>query len=100
MRKACAHAFYKRRLTMMMLVVKEKVEEWIDERNREIDSSIDSNKTVVDIGLSFERMFSKIITHICFGEDISSSEVDIEYTTDPIGFKYNKKKMCIPEALK
>ena len=85
---------------MMMLVVKEKVEEWIDERNREIDSSIDSNKTVVDIGLSFERMFSKIITQICFGEDISSSEVDIEYTTDPIGFKYNKKKMCIPEALK
>ena len=35
-RKACAHAFYKERLSKMMLVVKDKVEKWVEKRHKEI----------------------------------------------------------------
>jgi len=54
----------------MMIVVKDKVETWIDKREKQIEASEDK-KAIVDIGMSFERFICKIIVHICFGEDIS-----------------------------
>ena len=42
-RKACAHAFYKERLAIMMLVLKEKLDIWIDKRNGEIEASAASD---------------------------------------------------------
>ena len=77
-RKACAHAFYKERLAKMTLVIKEKVQNWIDKRHAEIDASSDK-KAVVDIAKSFERLFCRNIVHVCFGEDISATEIEIEY---------------------
>ena len=86
-------------MAKLVLVLKDKVEKWIDKRNGEIEASADS-KTVVDIGLSFDKMFCRVITHICFGEDISASEIEIECISDPKGYTYNRKKLCLPEALR
>ena len=80
-RKACAHAFYKERLAKMMLVLKDKVGKWIDKRNGEIEASADK-QAIVDIAKSFERLFCRNIVYISFGEDISDTEVEIEYPVD------------------
>ena len=71
-RKACAHAFYKDRLKNMMLILKSKLETWIDDRNSEIEASEDK-KTVVDISESIEKLFCRNIVHIVLGEDISET---------------------------
>ena len=96
-RKASAHAFYKERLQKMMLVLKEKVEKWIDKRNGEIEASTDK-KSIVDIAKSFEKLFCRNIVHICFGEDISEILIDADCAIDGNGFKYERKKLCLPEA--
>ena len=51
-RKAVTHAFYKDRFEKLMNVLKEKLNTWVDERNKEIENSPDG-KTVVDIATSF-----------------------------------------------
>ena len=73
----------------MMIVVKEKVEKWIDKRQKEIQVSKDKVATV-DIGKSFERLFCRIIVHICFGEDISETLIEIDIASDPKGSKYER----------
>ena len=88
-RKACAHAFYKERLQKMMLVVKEKAEKWIDKREKEIEAS-QAKEATVDIGKSFERLFCRIIVHICFGEDISETLIEIDIASDPKGSKFER----------
>jgi cytochrome P450 len=88
-RKACAHAFYKERLSKMMLVVKEKVELWVEKRHKEIQDSKE-NVALVDISKSFERLFCKNIVHICFGEDISETLIEIDVLIDPSGSKYER----------
>ena len=98
-RKASAHAFYKERLQKMMLVFKEKVEKWIDKRTGEIEASTDQI-TIVDIAKSFEKLFCRNIVHICFGEDISEILIDADCAIDGNGLKYERKKLCLPEALR
>ena len=65
----------------MILVVKDYVEKWIDKRNGEIEASADK-QAIVDIAKSFERLFCRNIVYISFGEDISDTEVEIEYSID------------------
>ena len=83
----------------MMIVVKDKVETWIDKREKQIEASEDK-KAIVDIGMSFERFICKIIVHICFGEDISQTLIEIDIASDPKGSKYERKKLCLPEAMR
>ena len=96
-RKACGHAFYKDRLNHMMLVLKKKLEMWIDKRNAEIEASSDKS-TVVDIAKSFEKLFCRNIVHIILGEDISETYIEIENYDYKVG--YETKKMCLPDAIR
>ena len=85
----------------MTIVIKEKVQDWIDKRNAEIEASSD-RKAVVDVAKPFERLFCRNIVHICFGEDISATELEIEVVE---GADANKnqtlltKRVCFPEAV-
>ena len=86
----------------MTIVIKEKVQNWIDKRHAEIEASSDS-KAVVDIAKSFERLFCRNIVHICFGEDISATELDVEVAegADPNKtLKFLTKRVCFPEAVR
>ena len=69
-RKACAHAFYKERLIMMLKTLKEKITEPCQEWLTKIRQS-ESKSTVIDMADEFEKIFSKNIIHIAFGEDVS-----------------------------
>ena len=73
----------------MMIVVKEKVEKWIDKRQNEIEAS-EAKVATVDIGKSFERLFCRIIVHICFGEDISETLIEMDIASDPKGSNYER----------
>ena len=83
----------------MMIVVKEKVGKWIDKRQKEIEASQDE-VAIVDIGKSFERLFCRIIVHICFGEDISETLIEIDVASDPKSSEYERQKLCLPEAIR
>ena len=72
-----------------MIVVKEKVEKWIDKRQKEIETSEDKIAKV-DIGKSFERLFCRIIVHMCFGEDISETLIEIDIASDSKGSEYER----------
>ena len=50
--------------------------------------------------MSFERLFCRIIVHICFGEDISQTLIDIDIAADPKGSKYERQKLCLPVAIR
>ena len=67
----------------MILVVKDYAEEWIEKRNKEIEASTDK-QAIVDISRSFERLYCRNIVYICFGEDISETEVEFEYVDEYI----------------
>ena len=54
-RKACAHAFYKERLTLMMDTLKTKIMEAFDRWQAEIDAN--NGTTIIDIFVEFERIF-------------------------------------------
>ena len=97
-RKASAHAFYKERLQKMMLVLKEKVEKWIDKRNGEIEASTDK-KSIVDIAKSFEKLFCRNIVHICFGEDVSDMPVEIDFRNGPNNSEFLRKSVTLAEAI-
>ena len=69
-RKACAHAFYKERLEMMIEVLKDKVEASVEKflsQARESPEGI----AIMDFEREFSDMLSRNIVHICFGQDIS-----------------------------
>ena len=72
----------------MMLVVKDKVEEWIDKRHKEIEASED-NEALVDISKSFERLFCRNIVHICLGEDLSETLIELD-VADESGSKFER----------
>ena len=81
----------------MMLVLKKKLEMWIDKRNAEIEASSDKT-TVVDIAKSFEKLYCRNIVHIILGEDISETYIEIEIWDSQAGYK--TKNMCLPEAIR
>ena len=82
----------------MILVVKDYAEKWIEKRNKEIEASTDK-QAIVDIAKSFERLYCRNIVYICFGEDISETEVEIEYSDEAEGPSYKTKKVNLSEAI-
>ena len=62
-------------------MLKAKLNDFIDARNKEIEASADG-KTVVDIGFAFFELFCSSIVHISFGEDVSKMEVEIDVHRD------------------
>ena len=82
----------------MILVVKDYAEEWIEKRNKEIEASTDK-QAIVDISKSFERLYCRNIVYICFGEDISETEVEFEYVDEAEGSSYKTKKVNLSEAI-
>ena len=97
-RTACAHAFYKDRLAKMMDVMKDKLNAWIDKRNAEIDANPD-NETVVDIGFTFEKLFCRNIIHICFGEDVSDMQIEMDFRKSPGSSEFLRRSVTISEAI-
>ena len=73
-RKACAHAFYKDRLELMLEVLKEKIQGDCQKWRDQIEKSY-YKKITVDFSLIFSSLFARNIIHISFGEDISEYTV-------------------------
>ena len=69
-RKACAHAFYKERLVIMIETLKDKLEEDIKLWAQTAKSSYYKSKKV-DFSVVWNELFTRNILHIAFGEDIS-----------------------------
>ena len=80
-RKACAHAFYKERLVMMLEVFKEKMADDCEAWSAKIAASY-YKKTVINIASVFSKLFARNIIHIAFGEDISNEKLTLFQKTD------------------
>jgi 3-deoxy-D-arabino-heptulosonate 7-phosphate (DAHP) synthase len=84
-RKACAHAFYKDQLKIMMEVLKDKVEDSCEEWNKGIESSPDKSHEI-DITKEFEKILIKNIVTISFGEDITDQTFEFQVRKTENGF--------------
>jgi len=69
-RQACAHAFYKDQLKIMMEVLKGKIEHYFNIWNKEIEDSPTFSHSI-DIKRAFEVIFARNLITIAFGEDIN-----------------------------
>ena len=96
-RKACAHAFYKERLVMMLEVLKDKVIESVDKFCQEIKDSNESF-TIMDFEREFSEMLSRNIVHICFGVDLADKRFKLKCQEMP-GGPWVYKEFNIPEAI-
>ena len=65
-RKACAHMFYKTRLTVMIDVFKEHLSEACD---RWLSEIVKDGETRINIAEVFENINTDVIIHICFGQN-------------------------------
>ena len=96
-RKACAHAFYKDRLTLMLDTLKEQILKNFERWQEEIGKS--DGSTVINIQYEFERIFSRNIITIAFGEDISDEKFEIMVETPKGSKNFTPKMVSIREAL-
>jgi len=75
-RKACAHAFYKERMISMLKTLQATTmaahNRWFSAAANSADKSTD-----IDIAYEFERIFSRNIITVSFGEDISDEKFEI-----------------------
>ena len=60
----------------MLEIMKDKMEEDCEKWKKEIEESA-NKETTVDFMYIFNRIFGRLIIHICFGEDISNIMLDI-----------------------
>ena len=94
-RKATAHAFYKDRLALMMVVLKEKLKNLVTNWIEEIESN-PKGETVIDMALVFEKLFCGNIVHISFGEDVSDILIDTDWPTEFGGTEFTRKATTLP----
>ena len=99
-RKASAHAFNHERLNKMNEVLKNTVEKTFAKWIAEIEASPDK-KIVIDISDEFAKLLARNIITICFGEDITNTELEINMRETRIGSDFNLtlKKVTLPIAL-
>ena len=82
----------------MLDVLKEKLETQIKEWQAEIDSN--SNKsTTIDASVVFEKLFCRSIVHICFGEDVSDMEFDLDVRVSANSTEFVRKKLKMAEGI-
>ena len=58
----------------MTVVIKQKVNAWIAEVQKEIEAN-DNKEASIDIVAAYAKMFYSIVVHIICGEDISNQEL-------------------------
>ena len=80
-RKACAHAFYKERLVIMIETLKDKLEEDCKLWTKQAKSHYYKSKEV-DFSVVLNELFTRNILHIAFGEDISKEKINIMVAAD------------------
>lgn len=80
-RKACSHAFYKERMTMMLETLKDLCMEMVEKITDEIESSAES-VSVHNVGALFEQLFSRNIITVSFGEDITDIPIPYKVLND------------------
>ena len=97
-RKACAHAFYKDRLALMMDTFLDMIMVSIRRWQKEIDES-PNGFTQIDISYEFERIFSRSIITISFGEDISDDKIEMYKETERGSNEFLLKKISVREAI-
>ena len=73
-RQACAHAFYKDQLQIMMEVLKGKTEDIFAEWNEKMKPH---GAHAIDITSAFERIYALTLITIAFGEDINDQKFEI-----------------------
>ena len=76
-----------------MSVLKEKLTSLINNWNTEIDTNSNSQK-LIDIDTAFEDLFYRHIVHICFGEDVSDMQIEMEFPK-----QNTRKKVSLAEAI-
>ena len=86
-RKACSHAFYKERLRVMMHTLQNKIMDAFHKWIKEIESNPEGF-TDINIAEEFERIFSRNIIEISFGEDISDEKFEIWVESPPASGKF------------
>ena len=77
----------------MTEVLKDKLNSLIDKWTNQIDENPDKQK-VIDIATAVEDLLCRSIVHICFGEDVSDMQVEIEFPKEN-----TRKKLTLAEAL-
>jgi cytochrome P450 len=97
-RKACSHAFYKERLQGMMETFRQQSMKQLGRWLEEIEKSADGS-TIIDISHEFERIYSRNIITVSFGEDISDEKFEIMKFTDKTFTKMVPKMVSIREAM-
>lgn len=98
-RKACSHAFYKDRMEHMLEVLKDKIEEDCLQWMAEIEAS-EEKQTTIDISKVFNRLYSRSIIHICFGEDISDQRLTIAVPKEGRNInQLHDEEITVPEAI-
>lgn len=77
-------------------LLEERIEKW----NAEIDASPDK-KTVIDITIIFNEILTSNISVLCFGEDISMQQIDLDVRKSKNGsdFTLVRKRVTLAKAL-
>ena len=92
-RKACAHAFYKDRLVVMLETLKELTHmtfaKWMEEAKRK-------GHHEVDMATEFSEILTRNIIHVSFGEDLSDNLITLMVKE---GDRYVSKEMAIKDAI-
>ena len=97
-RKACAHAFYKDKLDAMLEVLKGQTNRRLSIWLKEMEQSADGSANI-DINYEFERLFSRNIVEISFGEDVSDNRFDFLKVKEGTFDELYTKKVSIREAI-
>ncbi len=53
---------------------------------------------MIDAGVVFEELFCRNIVHICFGEDITDMQFDVDVLSES-GDELIRKKLTLPECI-
>ena len=81
-----------------MEVLKEKLALMVTAWNNEIDANA-NGKTTIDIAQVFEKLFCSNIVHICFGEDMSDMQIDIDFRNPATDTGFERRTVNLAQAI-
>ena len=97
-RKACAHAFYKDKLDAMLEVLKKQTRKRFSFWFKQMEEK-GTDFAKIDITYEFERLFSRNMVEISFGEDVSDNRFEIYVFKNKDTQELMLKKVSIREAI-
>ena len=55
---------------------------------------------VIDLGHTFEKFFTRNIVHVCFGEDVSDMQIEIDIPRDAKSSEFYRKTVSLNIAIR